>query len=314
MNLDELEAFVAVIDHGSIVAAAARLNLTQSAVTRRIQNLEDSLGTSLLNRTTRPISATEMGTQTYQFARSVICSIEDLKSSVSHKGVPSGEFRFGVCAGLGEESLLEPIKTLGRLYPKLRLRASARWSSILVERMRRGELDAAVVLLAQEVDLPTGLQGECIGTEELVVLASKEIKFPKRTTLTDLKQYMWILNPDGCIRRDKLRRALQRQNIPFKLLVEADGFTLQLSLIEQKLGIGLTVPRGFTASSFRDRLQMVRVKDFLPKLNIWLLHTKHTRRLAKPIQTLKEIFARAGNAWEAAAFDSGESFMVAWES
>src|ERR1700682_5676075 len=99
-----------------------RLNLTQSAVTRRIQNLEGSLGTLLLNRTTRPISATEVWSQTYQFARGMISSIEDLKSTIMHKGVPSGEFRFGVCAGLGEQSLLEPIKTLGRLYPKLRIR------------------------------------------------------------------------------------------------------------------------------------------------------------------------------------------------
>jgi DNA-binding transcriptional LysR family regulator len=292
MNLDGLEALVSVIDNGSIVGAAARLNLTQSAVTRRIQNLEDSLGTPLLNRTTRPISATEMGKQTYQFARGMISSIEDLKSSILHKGVPSGEFRFGVCAGLGEQSLTEPIKTLGRLYPKLRLRASARWSTILVERLRSGDLDAAVVLLAQEVDIPAGLQGEFLGTEELVVLASREFKFPKTTTLKDLRQYVWILNPDGCIRREKLRKALQRQNIPFKLLVDADGFALQLSLIEQKLGIGLTVPRGFAASSFRDRLQTIRVKDFSPKLNTWLLHTKQTTRLRKPIQTLKDIVAR----------------------
>src|SRR5271170_2048199 len=100
MHLDDLEAFVSVIDNGSIVAAASRLNLTQSAVTRRIQNLESSLGTELLNRTTRPISATELGSQTYKFARGMMSSIEDLKSSIIHKGQPSGEFRFGVCSGL----------------------------------------------------------------------------------------------------------------------------------------------------------------------------------------------------------------------
>ena len=44
MNLIDLEAFVSVVDHGSVVAAAAGLHLTQSAVTRRIQNLEDVLG------------------------------------------------------------------------------------------------------------------------------------------------------------------------------------------------------------------------------------------------------------------------------
>ena len=43
MNLIDLEAFVAVVDHGSVVAASAVLHLTQSAVTRRIQNLEDAV-------------------------------------------------------------------------------------------------------------------------------------------------------------------------------------------------------------------------------------------------------------------------------
>jgi len=55
MNLIDLEAFVSVVDRGSIVAAAAGLHLTQSAVTRRIQNLEDALGTPLLDRQTRPL-------------------------------------------------------------------------------------------------------------------------------------------------------------------------------------------------------------------------------------------------------------------
>jgi DNA-binding transcriptional LysR family regulator len=84
MQLDDLKAFVSVIDSGSIVAAATRLNLTQSAVTRRIQNLENALGTALLNRTTRPISATELGSQTYKFARGMMSSIEELKSSIIH--------------------------------------------------------------------------------------------------------------------------------------------------------------------------------------------------------------------------------------
>ena len=53
MNLADLEAFVSVIDHGSIVGASAALHLTQSAVTRRIQNLEDVLGVPLL----RPANA-----------------------------------------------------------------------------------------------------------------------------------------------------------------------------------------------------------------------------------------------------------------
>jgi DNA-binding transcriptional LysR family regulator len=289
MHLDDLEAFVSVIDNGSIVAAASRLNLTQSAVTRRIQNLESSLGTELLNRTTRPISATELGGQTYKFARGMMSSIEDLKSSIIHKGQPSGEFRFGVCSGLGEQSLLEPIEVLGRLYPKLQLRAASRWTSILLDRLRSGELDAAVVLLAEEVAPPAGLDGECIGVEQLVVLVSKSFKLPKTVTLEDLKPYMWILDADGCNRRDALKKALEKKNIPFQMLVETDGAALQLSLIDQGRGIGLTINRAFAASPLRSRLRMVKVEDFAPKLQIWILHTEQVGRLAKPIETLKDM-------------------------
>jgi DNA-binding transcriptional LysR family regulator len=65
MNLIDLEAFVSV-DHGSIVAAAAALHLTQSAVTRRVQSLEDMLGVSLLDRQTRPLQPTLAGRETYE--------------------------------------------------------------------------------------------------------------------------------------------------------------------------------------------------------------------------------------------------------
>jgi len=65
MNLIDLEAFVSVVDRGSIVAAAAGLHLTQSAVTRRIQNLQDALGTPLLDRQTRPLQPTRVGQETY---------------------------------------------------------------------------------------------------------------------------------------------------------------------------------------------------------------------------------------------------------
>lgn len=81
MNLIDLEAFVAVVDHGSVVAASAILHLTQSAVTRRIQNLEDSLGVQLLDRQNRPLQPTRAGRETYEFAKPVLSSVRDLKSA-----------------------------------------------------------------------------------------------------------------------------------------------------------------------------------------------------------------------------------------
>jgi len=61
MNTRDIEAFLAVVDTGSIVGAAQRLNLTQPGVTRRVQNLEQNLGIDLLDRQSKPLKPTAAG-------------------------------------------------------------------------------------------------------------------------------------------------------------------------------------------------------------------------------------------------------------
>ena len=101
MNLFDLESFVAVVDSGSVMAAALRLHLTQSAVTRRVQSLEEELGVSLLNRQMRPLLPTRAGQSAYDLAKPVLATVNNLKSMVVHDGKPSGEFRFASSAAWG---------------------------------------------------------------------------------------------------------------------------------------------------------------------------------------------------------------------
>src|SRR5580693_7484457 len=150
MNLIDLEAFVSVVDRGSIVAAAAHLHLTQSAVTRRIQNLEDVLGTPLLDRHTRPLQPTRAGRETYEFAKPVLSSVSDLKTGIMHGGEPSGSFRFGMSRWLGDLAIGLPIRCLRVDFPKVQIQAFVQWSTVLLERLADRTLDCAVVLLPEE--------------------------------------------------------------------------------------------------------------------------------------------------------------------
>src|ERR1700685_2240300 len=135
MNLIDLEAFVSVVDHGSTVAAAARLHLTQSAVTRRIQNLEDALGTPLLDRQTRPMQSTRAGQETYEFAKPVLSSVNDLKEGILHGGAPPAHFCFGVSRALGALAVGSPIKCLRVEFPMVQIQALVQWSVVLLERL-----------------------------------------------------------------------------------------------------------------------------------------------------------------------------------
>jgi DNA-binding transcriptional LysR family regulator len=80
MTILDLEALVAVVDTGSIVGAADRLHISQPAVTRRIQNLEEVLNAPLLYRDARPLQLTTAAKEVYSVAVRVLASVHELES------------------------------------------------------------------------------------------------------------------------------------------------------------------------------------------------------------------------------------------
>ena len=288
MNLIDLEAFVAVVDHGSIVAASAVLHLTQSAVTRRIQNLEDSLGIPLLDRQNRPLQPTRAGRETYEFAKPVLSSVSDLKSAIVHNGEPAGDFRFGVSRSLGDLAMTHSIGYLRAGYPKLRLQAFAQWSPTLLERLVSRTLDAAVVLLPEGGAPPDSVNGKRLGTETFSVVAAKSNELPRSPTLKDISSSPWILNPHGCGARSMLETALLRHGLPLAIAVEAEGNDLQLSLVAQSVGFAIVMPHVYDSSPFRKHLRIIKVKDFAPQMSVWTLHSKHIGHLFPVVGCLKD--------------------------
>jgi DNA-binding transcriptional LysR family regulator len=288
MNLIDLEAFVAVVDYGSVVAAATRLHLTQSAVTRRIQNLEDVLGVPLLDRQTRPVQPTKAGKETYEFAKPVLSSVNDLKAAVIHKGETYGEFRFGVTRGIGDLALRRPIECLRAAFPNLKIQAFAQWSPALLERLQNRALDAAVIFLPDGSTPPSGLVGECLSTQTFSVVASKALRFPRTTTLAQLSSFSWVLNPTGCLCARAIETALLQKRLPMTVAVQAEGNDLQLSLVSQGVGLGVVMPKVLESSPFRKQLQVLTVKDVSPQFGVWELHSPHIGSLVPAVQCLRE--------------------------
>src|SRR3546814_2823764 len=90
-TLDELQAFVAVVDTGSISAASEQLGLTISATSRTLARLEDKLQTTLLRRTTRRLELTEEGAAFLQHARAILASVDEAEEQMAaRRGRPVG--------------------------------------------------------------------------------------------------------------------------------------------------------------------------------------------------------------------------------
>ncbi len=178
MNIHDLEAFVAVVETGSIVGASARLNLTQPGVTRRIQNLEEGLGAALLDRQSKPLKPTSAGRQAYEHGRRVLRSLEDMKAGVSPEGEVSGEFRLGIVPYLSEAALALPLDRLRSEFPQLTLRVTSVWSPRLIDQVAHSELDAAALCLAEGLSPPEDLVSDDLGAQAVLLVAAPGLGVP----------------------------------------------------------------------------------------------------------------------------------------
>jgi DNA-binding transcriptional LysR family regulator len=291
MNTHDIEAFLAVVETGSISAAAARLNLTQPGITRRVQNLESTLGPDLLDRQSKPLKPTSAGREAYELGRRVLRSVSDLVTGMAPDGAPAGEFRIGITPAMGDLALAEPIDRVRKAYPRLAMHVTSAWSPALMQQVAAGTLDAAAVLLLSDAEPPAPLQATSLGALELAVVAAKRLGLPRRPDLAAISAYPWILNPDGCGTRRGIAAVCEAAGLPFDVAVEVVGSELKLSLVARGIGVALVPPSAVAKSAFRDEVVMMRVAGIPNEINGWVVYPPLLGKLAEPIAVLRDAFS-----------------------
>jgi len=116
--------FAQVVDSRSFSAAAARLGLSKSAVSKQIAKLEDRLGARLLNRTTRTLSPTDAGQDFYERCIRVAREVEEAERAITHLSAePRGLLRLNAPASFGREYLAPLVPEILARWPELRIEA-----------------------------------------------------------------------------------------------------------------------------------------------------------------------------------------------
>lgn len=146
MTLVQLRHFVLLADAGSFVQASAALFLTQPALTRSIQALEDELGGALFDRLGRRIALTPFGHEALVRARRLVSDAEALKQAGQglHGGL-IGQLRVGLSSGPGALLSTPLMLHMAKHHPRLQLHISRGSTAVLLDALRAQKLDAAVV-------------------------------------------------------------------------------------------------------------------------------------------------------------------------
>jgi DNA-binding transcriptional LysR family regulator len=121
-RLQSMRVFAKVVEQGSFARAGQVLDMSNPAVTRHVSDLEDHLGTRLLNRTTRKLSLTETGHAYLERVLQILQEIDDAESIASSESKkPSGTLRIYSHLGFGQLQLAQLLPLYARNYPDVKL-------------------------------------------------------------------------------------------------------------------------------------------------------------------------------------------------
>ena len=143
-----LKTFVAVVDEGGFSRAAARLHLTQSAVSGHLRRLEEQVGKPLLTRTTRSQQLTADGERLMAYARGILALNRDAWAELTRSAF-QGSLRIGVSEEFAEVRLLRELQAFAADYPGMQLNVQVSIPGSLLTLMKQGELDVVVGSLCE---------------------------------------------------------------------------------------------------------------------------------------------------------------------
>ncbi|MEM1174576.1 MAG: LysR family transcriptional regulator [Pseudomonadota bacterium] len=119
-RFEDMSAFVAVVEAGSFTAAADRLDVARSVVSRRVAALEERLGVQLLRRTTRRINLTDTGRGFYERSAALLADLEEAESAVAQQhGELRGQLKLALPLSFGIRHMLDPLADFSKQHPRV---------------------------------------------------------------------------------------------------------------------------------------------------------------------------------------------------
>ena len=168
-RLKDIVPFVASIEGGSFAAAAERLHVTGSAISKSVSRLEARLGSTLLERTTRRLKLTDAGQAYYQTCIRIMEELAEAESVLAaQRSIPSGRLRLAVPNTYGRLCVMPRLITFCQHHPEIDI--SMTFSDRFIDLFDEG-IDVAV-RIGKTAEMPASLGYRQLGREKMVFCAS----------------------------------------------------------------------------------------------------------------------------------------------
>lgn len=292
MKDHQLKALIQVAENGSIRGAARALNLSQSALTKALRELEDDVGAELLLRSYKGIDFTPAGAMLLQRARLALSILDKARAEIAHQSGGRGfKLSIAVTPMIGALALPQVFQEFEKLQPDAEISLSGGLLTNVLPDLIEGRLDFAIAI-AEPADLPYDIAFEHLCHVKATVAGRIGHPLADARTWAELKDAKWVLNLAPGSQASHSLAWMQTQGLGAPCnLVRSGSPLLMLELMRRtdRLSIGPT--HLFSDPMSGCGLQCFNVNPMPPPMSIGLL-TLRGLPLPRPTQQLVTLFAR----------------------
>ncbi|WP_284944242.1 LysR family transcriptional regulator [Acidisoma cladoniae] len=237
MNIRSLETLLWITRLGSFSAAARHLRLTQPAITRRMNELEQELGAPLFRRERTRTVLTETGKRCAQIAERMVLDFVALKAAAGHDDGISGTIRVGVSEVIALTWLDRLIGRIATRYPAVSIELDVDLSARLVKKLAARRVDIA--MLPGPVALPDAVT-QSLGSYGLSWMSHPSLlKIERDITPADLVDVPIIASPDDANVSSVMQNWFRESGVRPRRISYCGSFSVVASLVSKGVGVSL---------------------------------------------------------------------------
>lgn len=271
MELRNLKTFIRTAELKNFTRAAESLGYAQSTVTAQVEALEKELGMPLFIRNGRRVVLSSAGEELLTYAYRFRALEEETRIHFDRNGTPAGHLTVGMVESVSASEYVKGIASYLKKYPEVDLKVTVDTTIRLLEALKKGEIDAAVLL-----DRPVAdgeLQILYRKPEKICFFACSGSKYEGNVSvsLKDLEKEPWLLTEKGCNYRKELEEELASRGIFIGSRLEMGSTRTLIDFVSEGLGISLLPEFDLKEELLRGRIVRIPVSDYEMEMEFQIL-------------------------------------------
>ena len=296
MKLDAIgvQAFIAIADHASFQRAADELHITQTAVTRRLQNLESHLGIRLIERTTRNVALTRTGNDFLPQARRLLGELSNALAEIAESGkARRGNVCIACVPTAGIQFLPRIIQEYSAAFPENRITILDHSSVAVADAVMRREAELGINVA--QTHHPELVSTRLLSDQfDLICRRDHPFAGKKSIAWRQLAPYPLIFAGEANANRAVLDQALGNSKVKLQLFYEVQRSSTALGLVAEGVAMAV-VPRLAMQKGAFPRLRAITLVDPVVSRSLVLLKRK-AADLSPAAQALHELIERRASS------------------